>query len=110
MRTFIDEMAAGGAHVLWFTVPHVATQQDECGGPCPEEDPVRIDRYNELIEQISAGDSRITVADLAGFAQARPGGEFDPVFRPDGAHIDLPTAPDLVDWLAEQIRAATPAS
>lgn len=110
MRAFADEMTANGSRVLWFSSPHVKPPREAGSDPFPEEDPARMDRYNELIRQIADENDRVEYADLAGFAQARPGGEFDPAFRPDGAHIDLTVAPDLVTWLGDQIRRVTPAS
>lgn len=106
MEDFVDEVTATGAKVLWLSHPHVRPPREAGTAPYPEEDPARMDRYNELIERVAAGDGRITFADLATFAADRPGGEFDPAFRPDGAHIDLTVAPDLVAWLGDQIRIA----
>ncbi len=63
-----------------------------------------MDRYNELIRSVADSDDRVEFADLAAFVPARPGGEFEPTFRPDGAHIDLTVAPDLVTWLGDQVR------
>lgn len=107
MGAFVDEVTATGAEVLWFSSPHVRPPREAGTDPFPEEDPARIDRYNELIRTVADTDDRVEYADLAGFVQARPGGEFEPAFRPDGAHIDLTVAPDLVAWLGEQIRIAT---
>ncbi len=107
MAEFVDEVTAAGARVLWLSHPHVRPPREAGSDPYPEEEPARMDRYNELIAEIATADERITFADLAAFAAARPGGEFDPVFRPDGAHIDLTVAPDLVSWLADRIRLAT---
>lgn len=104
MYGFVDEVTATGAQVLWFSSPHVQPPRPAGTDPFPEEDPARMDRYNELIRAVADSDDRVEFADLAAFVQARPGGEFEPAFRPDGAHIDLTVAPDLVTWLGDQIR------
>jgi hypothetical protein len=64
-------------------------------------------RYNELIEQLAAEFDHVDTADLASVVKARPGGQFDPTFRPDGAHMLLTEAPDVVAFLAEAIVEAT---
>ena len=43
-------------------------------------------------------------ADFATAVKAHPGGEFESKMRPDGAHIDLKYAPELVTWLDQMIR------
>jgi len=72
--------------------------------PFDESDPVRVDAYNALIESIAAADDRVEFADFAAAVRAHPGGEFEPKMRPDGAHIDLKYAPELVDWIDAAIR------
>ena len=37
--------------------------------------------------------------------RAHPGGEFESKMRPDGAHIDLKYAPELVEWIDATMRA-----
>ena len=107
MAEFTDVITSSGAEVLWFSSPHVRPPRDAGTDPYPEEDPARVDLYNEMIVRLAELDDRVEYADLATFVAARPGGEFDPTFRPDGAHIDLTVAPDLVAWLDEQVRRVT---
>lgn len=106
MQAFADEMGDTGARVLWLTHPHVDPPDPPGVEAYPEEDPARMDRYNEFIEQLAADDPNVVSADLATFVRDRPGGEFDPTFRPDGAHMDLRVAPDVVQFLADAIREA----
>jgi hypothetical protein len=106
MESFVDEMTASGAKVLWMTHPDVRPPRPAGTKPFVEEDPARMDRYNALIHDVADADPRVEYADLATFVKQRPGGEFDPIFRPDGAHFDLSVAPDFVDWIGAQIRAA----
>jgi peptidoglycan/LPS O-acetylase OafA/YrhL len=107
MAEFTDVITSSGAEVLWFSSPHVRPPRPAGTDPYPEEDPARVDLYNEMIVRLAELDDRVEYADLATFVAARPGGEFDPTFRPDGAHIDLTVAPDLVAWLDEQVRRVT---
>ena len=46
----------------------------------------------------------VVFADFASAVKAHPGGEFESKMRPDGAHIDLKYAPELVTWLDQMIR------
>jgi peptidoglycan/LPS O-acetylase OafA/YrhL len=108
MDAFTDVITAQGATVLWMTHPNVRPPRPPGSDAFVEEDPARVSSYNELIRSLASRDQRVGDADLASFVQQRPGGEFDPQFRPDGAHFDLSVAPDLVTWIADQIRRATP--
>jgi hypothetical protein len=107
MQDFADRLTAGGARLVWTTVPDIRPPKPPGVTSFAEEDPARMARYNELIAELAAGDPRIELADLSTVVKQRAGGQFDPTLRPDGVHIDLRVAPDLVDWLAEQIRTAT---
>jgi hypothetical protein len=109
MAAFTDVVTARGATVMWMSHPGVRPPRPPGTDAFAEEDPARLERYNEIIEAFAAADGRVGYADLASFVRARPGGEFDPVFRPDGAHFDLSVAPDLVGWFADQIRRAAAA-
>lgn len=109
MRTFVDVVAAEGSRILWFTSPDVDPPYivGETGEPpFDEADPRRTERYNELISEVAADDERIVVADLASAVRAHPGGQFEAKMRPDGAHIDLKYAPELVEWIDRSIKDA----
>lgn len=104
---FIDVMASSGSQIVWLSSPNVDPPYiaGETGVPPFEEaDPVRAARYNELIEKFAEEDDRVVFADFASAVRAHPGGEFEPKMRPDGAHIDLKYAPELVTWLDQMIR------
>ncbi len=107
MRDFAERMGATGAHVLWLTNPDVDVPNPPGVNAFAEEDPERMTRYNELIEELAAELDTVDTADVAALVKARPGGQFDPTFRPDGAHMLLTEAPDLVDFLAAAIVKAT---
>ena len=105
--SFIDVMSSAGSQIVWLSTPNVDPPYiaGETGvPPFDEADPSRSARYNELIEQFAEKDDRVVYADFASAVKAHPGGEFEPKMRPDGAHIDLKYAPDLVIWLDQMIR------
>lgn len=109
MRSFVDTVAATGATVLWLTHPYIRPQYQagETGTPpFVEAEPARMDRYNELIVELAAADPRVETADFASAVRAHPGGEFERDMRPDGAHIDLQHAPELIVWLDNAFRRA----
>jgi hypothetical protein len=109
MNDFVDVVAEGGARILWFTSPDVDPPYivGETGEPpFVEADPQRTERYNELIAELAERDSRVVVADFAAAVRAHPGGQFESKMRPDGAHIDLKQAPELVDWIDAAIKDA----
>ena len=108
MEAFVDVVAATDAEVIWFTSPSVNPPYiaGETGiPPFDEARSERTERYNELIRDVAESDARVTFADFAAEVRAHPGGEFEPRMRPDGAHIDLKYAPELVEWIDATIRA-----
>lgn len=107
MRDFVDVVGAHGARVVWFSSPGVRPPYiaGETGiPPFAESSAERVDRYNELIRRIADEDERVEFADFAAEVRRHPGGEFEKKMRPDGAHIDLNHAPELVDWIEGAIR------
>ena len=106
-KKFIDVMSSGGSQIVWFSSPDVDPPYiaGETGvPPFDEADQVRSARYSELIQQFAESDERVVFADFAAEVKAHPGGEFEPKMRPDGAHIDLTYAPELVTWIDQTIR------
>ncbi|CAB4585003.1 unannotated protein [freshwater metagenome] len=107
---FVDSVAGPESSVVWFTIPDVNPPYiaGETGQPpFVESDPARTDRYNELIREYAAGDPRVTVVEFGDAVKAHEGGQFEPKMRPDGAHIDLKHAPELVDFIDDAIRSVT---
>lgn len=108
MASFVDVVASTGSRVVWFSSPSVDPPYvaGETGiPPFAEASRERTDRYNELIREVTENDERVVFADFAAAVRAHPGGEFESRMRPDGAHIDLKYAPELVDWIDATIRA-----
>src|SRR5690606_30029434 len=95
------------ARIVWFTNPDIEPEYHAGSTGTPpfdEADPARMDRYNELIREAAAGDAQITVVDFASAVEAHPGGQFERKMRPDGAHIDLKYAPELVTFIDQALR------
>lgn len=138
----LDRLRGSGSPVVVFTVPHVrnatapppsppvppppnpreagllaASEARIRSGIPPagfaENDPTRIDRWNELLAA-AASRRGIPVIDVAARTRAWPGGEFDPGYRsPDGVGFTARGADDLARWVAPQLHraaAATPAA
>ena len=109
MHRTADLLTAGGARIVWATLPHlfVLPNPGFTGEPpFVENEPARAERYNELIESVAAADDRVSALDFAGFLSARPGGEFAPGLRPDGVHIDSRNFPDVAAFFVEAARLA----
>ena len=105
--SFADVVGSSGAEIVWFTIPdanppYIAGETGQ--PPFDEADPSRTDRYNDLIGEYAAGDPRVTVVDFSAAVKAHEGGQFEPRMRPDGAHIDLKYAPELVDFIDAAVR------
>jgi lysophospholipase L1-like esterase len=109
MARLTDLLGARGARVVWLTLPHVAIGSLEDGTrpspPFPESDPARVDRFNELLEEVVAVHPGAVVVDFAGFLRAQPGGELDPALRPDGVHVTPEHGDEVAAWLAPQLLA-----
>jgi hypothetical protein len=106
---FVDSIHIPGTPIIWFSTPDINPPYvvGETGiPPFVEADPERTRRYNELIAEYAAGDERVVFADFAQAVKAHPGGQFESKMRPDGAHIDLAQAPELVLWIDGIVRAA----
>jgi len=136
--SLIDSLGSTGAQVAVMTSPHVrntvvpvpepivntaqpGTREESLAGaevaqiasgaPEPgfaENEDARIDHVNGLLVQ--AAQSRGTrVLDLAANLQARPGGDLDPVIRPDGVRVAPEVGAELGTWLLPQLREAVAA-
>jgi len=47
-------LSSGGAKVALFTSPYFHTGEQANGDPWPQDDPARVDRLNQLIDQVAA--------------------------------------------------------
>ena len=88
-----------------------STEAARQGGPgpgFPENDPVRIDRWNQLLRDAAAAVD-VPVIDVAATTAAWPGGSFDPELRsPDGVGYTPAGQRALSSSLAPQLRSARP--
>ncbi|MGI9578180.1 MAG: SGNH hydrolase domain-containing protein, partial [Microthrixaceae bacterium] len=74
----------------------------------PENDPARIDRWNEIVRRV-ADEAGVGVLDVAGGVAQWPGGEFDPERRADdGVGFTEVGVVDLASSFAAQIAATRP--
>jgi peptidoglycan/LPS O-acetylase OafA/YrhL len=99
-------LASTGARVVWATYPHVDVRYSpgSTGSPpFPENDRKRIDHLNALIARIVRSNPGLSLVDFAAYCRRRPGGEFDPSFRPDGVHLDGTSTREVAAWLGPQL-------
>jgi len=71
--------------------------------PQPENDPVRMDRVNEIIRSVAERYPNVAIMDLAGWIAAQ--GEDDRRLRPDGAHFAELVALELSPRYAATLRS-----
>ena len=100
LRAFLDVAAAGGATVVWLDHPAIRSGVKEgLDGPFPESDPARIDRLNAIATTVAASRDDTAVVDVRSFLRDQPGGELDPVRRPDGIHWSRDAGRQDAEWL-----------
>lgn len=93
-------LAAGDAVVAFTTAPYFLRGERPDGGRWPEDDPVRVDRFNTILRAVVARHpARVALLDLN--AQTSRGGQYTPVIdgvnlRFDGVHF----SPEGAAWLA----------
>jgi lysophospholipase L1-like esterase len=102
-----DMLSAEGVPVLWMKVPElrIARQNDPTSrwDMYADNDPARVDRFNEILAEQVADKPLIRLVDLPAWLRAHPGGETDPDIRPDGVHFSRTGAGQLTDWLLPQV-------
>ena len=89
----VDLLSARGALVVWLTHPVIEVRDPETGAApvpaYPESSPARMARFNELVRELEAlRPGKVVVLDVAGYLRNSSGGELDPLYRPDGTHLD----------------------
>ncbi|HEX6237572.1 MAG TPA: acyltransferase [Acidimicrobiales bacterium] len=102
-----DTLTAPGVPVLWATQPHVRLEPAGDAGDdwtdLDENDPARVDRFNELVKRVAAAHDGITVVDLDAWAHSRPGGEFGEGLRDEGRHLSLTGSVATSQWLMAEV-------
>jgi peptidoglycan/LPS O-acetylase OafA/YrhL len=88
----LEVASSGGAHVVLFTAPCFDSGEQSDGARWPEDEPDRLDAYNELVrEVVAANPQRSALVNLDGVVC--PGGRFQSVIdgvtvrAPDGVHF-----------------------
>jgi peptidoglycan/LPS O-acetylase OafA/YrhL len=109
----IEIAGSTGARVVLLTAPYYATGEAPDGKPWPENDPARVNRFNQLVRDAAVRHPGTRVVDLG--AYTNPGGHYASrvagiAMRKDGVHYSAAACVWFARWLAPQIRdaAATP--
>ena len=101
-------LPAGELERALYVLSSTEAVQDGPGPGFPENDPARIDRWNQLLIEAAAA-TGLPVLDVAGAVAAWPGGPFDPERRaPDGVGYTELGLRDLSATLAPAMRSARP--
>ncbi len=96
----VDVLSATGAKVVLLTMPDLDPQESPNGTPYPENDPVRVTEFNQIVTRVAAHKS--SVATLVNLNKViDPGGHYQSVIDgvtvrwADGIHISKPGG----EWL-----------
>ena len=99
---------AQGAKVVLLTVPKFSRPPRPTGLHWQENDPVRVDRFNEVLRELAAADRTLTLIDLG--ARTSPGTSYVDVvdgvdLRSDGVHYSTAGVEWIGPWLLPQLTA-----
>lgn len=102
----VQVASSGGAYVVLETAPCFNSGEQPDGTPWPEDDPVRLARYNQLVRQVAAAHpSTVRVQDFG--AMVCPGGVYattrNGVLLRDGDGVHIVPTPAAGDWLASHL-------
>jgi peptidoglycan/LPS O-acetylase OafA/YrhL len=104
-----DTLRSHSSRVIWATSPHfrlAPRDGDSDWTQVDANDPVRVDRLNELIHQV-VEENGGTVIDLDAWAHRLPrGGEFGPDHRADGADLTETGADAVAAWMVPKLADA----
>ena len=89
-------LAAKGAKVLWLLGPHLNRPV------VPQNDPVRIDRLNELVRQAIAGIPGADVVDYPAWL-GPVGSAREKRLRADGVHLSQAGLDEITPWLLDEV-------
>jgi hypothetical protein len=98
-----------GAAVILLTAPYYDTGRAPNGSPFAENDPARVNRFNQLLRDAAARHPGTVVIDLGRYTN--PSGHYTATvrgirMRKDGVHYTAAACSWFATWLNPQIRAA----
>ncbi len=128
----VDSLSSTGSKVVLLSTPHLRNttlpgpspalalppdarraaleryreEQTEKGAPSPshtENDDLRIDRWNQVLQGVAAANGAGFV-DVAAQLRAHPGGEFAPDVRAAGVGLTAAGRTDVLGWLRPQLK------
>ncbi len=107
-----DRLAAQDVPVLWATYPNVRLAPGNDGDgdwtTVADNDPLRVERLNEIIHDTVAGRDDFSVIDLDAWTQDLPaGGAFNPEYRLEGRDFTAAGADAAARWLVPKVLEAT---
>lgn len=99
---------AEGAKVVLLTAPRFHRPERPGGGQWPENDPARVDRFNDLLRELVAKDRTLALIDLG--ARTSPGTAYVDMVdgvavRSDGVHYSRAGVEWIGPWLLPQLTA-----
>ncbi len=100
-------LGSTGARLVVATVPYSRRGEKANGSLWPEDQPERVDQWNAMLRQVTAGDPKIGILDLnkklcpSGVYTAKVDGV---QVRSDGVHLTEEGVEWLTPWLEESIR------
>ena len=108
LDTAVAAAAATGGRVVLATTPYYQRGLRPDGGIWPEDDPARVNRFNELLLAAAARHPGVAVVELGGrlSVDGRLAMTIDGVrVRTDGVHVAPEAGHLLAPWLLPQLRA-----
>jgi len=107
LAAYADVFDGSDVPVLWATIPHFRARSHrdpaESWRDHPDNDPDRVDRLNELFDEVVYGRPGFHRLDVAGWVRDQAGGEFDESIRGDGAHYTEGGSNALAEWMIPQV-------
>ena len=107
-----DRLAGRDVPVLWATYPHVRLAPGNDGDgdwtTVAENDPLRVERLNEIIHDTVSGRDGFSAIDLDAWTQDLPaGGAFGTKYRFEGRDLTEAGAEAAARWLVPKVLEAT---
>lgn len=99
--------------IVWLTSPKIETDRafpNPPPTPWPENDPTRMERYNQIVRDVAAVRPIVHIVELGAHLASLPGGELDNGLRPDGIHFGNDTSKVIAPWIGEQVLAIASSS